>query len=129
MEFIDKTLVSKQERIDRFTNEALEDLVKQKEDKINKYVPSQEHLDYLKKFKNMNPSGLSKDNGFAVMCTFPLEENIRMTKEHGPHWADKPGVLQQFMKENPQYCMANSKGLNTFGRTLGSLEVNSNATV
>jgi hypothetical protein len=129
VEIIDKTLVSKQERIDRATNEVLEDLVKQKEHKIDKYVPSQEHIDYLHKFKNMNPMGNSKKNQFAVMCTFPLEEHVRMTKLHGPHWAHSPGVLQEFMRQNPQYCMANARGLEKFGKALGKIEVKSDASV
>jgi hypothetical protein len=126
MEFIDKTLISKQERLDRTTNEILEDLVHTKETKFDKYVPTQEHLDYLHKFKSLNPAGMSKGNSFTVMCSFPMEVHVKMTNLHGPHWADKPGVLQEFMRKNPQYCMANSKGLEKFDKVLGKIEVNEN---
>jgi hypothetical protein len=113
----------KQEKLNKALIAMEEELVNKENNKSLKYKPSEEDIEYLKRLRNFSPTGLSNNDSFAVMATFPLEENIKMTNLHGPHWADKPGVLQDFMRKNPQYCIANSEGLEKFGRTLGKIEV------
>jgi len=129
MEIIDKSLVSKQDRKAIMINEVLEDLVNKKEHKFDKYVPDEIELKYLSDLRKSRPTGLSKDNSFVVAATFPIEEHIKMTNIHGPHWADKPGVLADFMRKNPQYCVGNAEGMEKFAHVDGPIEVKSNASI
>ena len=86
--------------------EVLEDLLKQKQDKIlRKYVPSVDDLAYLNEFRKglYNKEGKSKGGEFAVVASFPEAVHVQMTNLHGPGWVDKPGILQDFLQKNPHY--------------------------
>lgn len=128
MEFIDRSKIGKQERLDHMTNEVLESLVESKQPK--KYVPNQGMIEYLKSLrKNLfNKEGRSKTNSFSVVAQFPIEVHLEMTKIHGPHWTDKPGVLADFLAKNPHYRMGNPMGFRE-SIDLGGNGGNSNAHV
>jgi hypothetical protein len=106
MEIIDKSKVGKQERFYRESNEMLEDLVYQKEEMIaRKAKPSQAQLAYLDAFRSalFNKEGKSRNKDFAVVASFDVSVNVEMTNKYGPAWYDKPGVLEEFLRQNPQY--------------------------
>jgi hypothetical protein len=129
MEIIDKSKVAKDERFIRETNEMLESLVKEKDDKVkSKYIPDEAEKAYLHAFKDsmLNRLGKSKDGSFAVVASFPIEVHVDMTNKYGPHWVDKPGVLQDFLAKNPHYRMG-TVGLGFQGGQ-GSFVVNGDQT-
>jgi len=105
MQFIDYSLVSKQERADRATNEVLQSLVDSYKNNKFDIDKHKDDLAYIKAFRDtrLKKDALSKDGDFAIVATFPVEVNLQMVNEHGPHWADKPGVLADFLAKNPQY--------------------------
>lgn len=106
MEFIDKTKIEKENRFNIETNEMLENLVQKKQAAIvKKHVPSQDTLEYLKAFRKglYNKEGKSKGGDFAVVASFPEMVHVQMTNLHGAGWVDKPGVLTEFLQNNPQY--------------------------
>jgi hypothetical protein len=113
MEFIDKTKVSEQERLTVEANAAIEDLVRQKQDKVSKaYIPTQENLEYLRSFRKglYNREGKSKGGTFAIVASFPEAVHIDMTNKHGAGWFDKPGILTEFLQKNPCYRIGQPQG-------------------
>ena len=105
MQFIDYSLVSKQERADRATNEVLQSLVDSYKNNKFDIDKHKDDLDYIKAFRDtrLKKDALSKNGDFRIAATFPIEVNLQMVNKHGPHWADKPGVLADFLTKNPQY--------------------------
>ena len=93
-----------------------------------KYVPNEEDLHFLKTVRShlMNREGKSGQKMMAEVARFPMEVHMEMSRIHGPGWVDKPGVLQQFLRENPQYQMGKPmSGL----ADLGTIDVNTGTVV
>ena len=128
MEIIDKNKVGKEERFYTEANEMLEDLVKKKQEiMFKKFIPDEGTLNYLKTFRKglYNREGKSKGGEFAVVATFPEAVHIAMTNMYGNGWYDKPGILQEFIRNNPQFAMG--KPMTGLKGGLGTLEMGGNA--
>jgi len=124
MEIIDKNNVGKEERFYAESNEMLDDLVQKKQDAlIRRCIPSAEDLQYLKTFRKglYNKEGKSKGGTFAVVASFPEAEHIQMTNLHGNGWVDKPGVLQEFLQQNPHFRIGSP--MSGLQGGLGSIEI------